>query len=182
MELRQEDAGLVSWFRIPLSMQRARMFWIIPNAFEANETRDFLLSFDSTSANLFVNGKLHSGTYALGPGAALARFIRRIKAQELEGYGYMFCALVFFPAGCLLGLTWRTATAHRIGRVSLLIIGLVLPSVMLEVVLVHVSGRAVSLENIWLSILVAAGGSLWINADRSSLGALRGQDKLSSAR
>jgi len=45
-----------------------------------------------------------------------------------------------------------------------------------------VSGRAVSLENTSLSILLAASGSLWINADRGPLGVLRGLDKLSSAR
>ena len=182
LQLRQEDASLVFWFRTPLSIDRGRMSWTIPNAFAANETRDLLLSFDGASVNLFINGKRHDRSYELGPGAALARFVRRIKAPELEGYEYLFCALVFFPAGCLLGLTWRTATEHRIGRLSLLVLGFVLPSLMLEIVLVHVSGRAVSLENISLSILLALVGSLWMNADRSVLRRLPGQYKLSSAR
>jgi len=182
LQLRQEDASLVFWFRTPLSIDRGRMSWTIPNAFAATETRDVLLSFDGASVNLFINGNKHDRSYELGPGAALARFVRRIKAPELEGYEYLFCALVFFPAGCLLGLTWRTATEHRIGRLSLLVLGFVLPSLMLEIVLVHVSGRAVSLENISLSILLALSGSLWMNADRSVLRRLPGQYKLSSAR
>jgi len=166
LQLRQEDASLVFWFRAPLSIDRHRMSWTIPDAFAANETRDLLVSFDGASAKLFVNGKKRSGTYELGPGAALARFIRHIKTPELEGYEYLFCALLFFPAGCLLGVTWRIAIAQRIYTLFFLLLGFVLPSIMLEIVLVHVSSRAVSFENIWLSILLAASGSLWINADR----------------
>jgi len=183
MELRQKDASLVVWFRTPLSVDRGRMSWTIPDAFAANETRDFFLSFDGASAHLFVNGKKYRGIYELGPGAALARFIhiRRIKAAELEGYEYAFCALVFLPAGCLLGLTWRIVTSHRIGWLSLLL-GFMLPPVMLETVLVHVSGRAMSLENILLSSLLAASGGIWINSDRGSPRILRGRDALGSAR
>jgi len=165
LELRQKDAGLVFWFRTPLSTDRGRMSWAIPDAFAANEMRNILLSFDGTSTNLFVDGKKHSGSYQLGPGAALARFIRHLKTQELEGYRYVFYVLVFFPVGCLVGLAWGTMTAHWLGRLSLLL-ALILFSVTLEAVLLHVSDRAVSLNNIWLSILLAAGGSLWINADR----------------
>jgi VanZ family protein len=182
MELRQEDASLVFWFRTPLSMQRARMSWIIPETFAANEMRDILLTFDGASANLFINGKKHDSNYELGPGAALARIIRRIKTPELELYGYAFYAMVFFPAGCLIGLASRAVAAHGVVRLSLALSGLVLPSVILEAVLVHASGRAVSFENIVLSILLTASGSLWINADRSSLGALRNEGKLSLAR
>lgn len=65
-----------------------------------------------------------------------------------------------------MGIAGRHANAHVVVRLSLVLCGLILPSAMLEAVLVHVSGRAMSFENIWLSILLAASGSLWINADR----------------
>jgi len=182
MELRQEDASLVFWFRTPLSMQRARMSWIIPETFAASEMRDILLTFDGASANLFINGKKHDSNYELGPGAALARVIRRIKTPELELYQYVFYTIVFFPAGCLVGLASRALAAHGVVRLSLVLSGLVLPSVILEAVLVHVSGRTVSFENIFLSILLAASGSIWINSNRGSLHMLRSRGALGSAR
>jgi glycopeptide antibiotics resistance protein len=166
MELRQEDAKLVFWFRAPLSLQRSRMSWTVPDAFVANEEANILLSYDGARLNLYINGKEQAGGYELGAGAALARFVRRIKADELAGYQYLFCALVFFPVGCLVGFVWRSARKHWIGLFRL-VSGLVLPAVLLEMVLVHVSGRPVSFENIWLSILLAVGGAVWINADRS---------------
>jgi hypothetical protein len=166
MELSQENAGLVFWFRTPLSVQRARMSWMIPETFAANEMRDILLSFDGTNVGLFVDGKKYDGSYELGPAAALAKLIRRIKTPELEGYQYVFYGLVFFPAGCLIGLAWSSMPTHPIGRIPLLLLGLVLPAVIFEAVLVHTTGRAVSPEDISLSILLAATGSLWISADR----------------
>jgi len=166
MELRQEDANLVFWFRTPLSLPRTRMSWIIPETFAANEMRDILLTFDGAKLSLFIDGTKHAGTYQLGPGVALASFIRHTKTPELAGYRYIFYAIVFFPVGCLVGIAWRPVDAHMVGTLSLVLCGLILPSAMLEAVLVHVSGRVVSFENISFSILLAASGTLWINADR----------------
>lgn len=181
MELRQDDAKLVFWFRTPLSLRRSRMSWTVPNAFAAKEVRNILLSFDGAKLRLFIDGKETSGSYQLGAGAALARSVRRIKADELVGYQYIFCALVFFPTGCLVGFVWRTAPKHWIGRLSL-ILGLILPAVLLEVTLVYEKGRSVSFENIWLSILLAVGGALWMNVDRSSGQVRREQHEVQSAR
>jgi len=173
MDLRQQDANLVFWFRMPLSIERERMdrmSWIIPKVFAEKQRRDILFTFDSTNLNLFVDGKQDGRGYEVGAGAALARFVRRVKMRELKGYKYVFYALVFIPVGCLLGFVWRTTTRPRIGLL-LLALGLALPTVVFEIALVHVSGRAVSFGNIWLSILLGASGSIWINADRVLLSA-----------
>jgi VanZ family protein len=179
MELRQEDMKLVFWFRTPLSQRRSRMSLAVSNALSANRLRNIFLSFDGARLKLFINGKEPSGNYELGAGAALAQFVRRIRADELAGYQYLFCALVFFPAGCLVGFAWRTAPGHWIGQFCL-ILALILPAVLLEALLVHVSGRGVSFENMWLSILLAVAGTVWINADRSSLHMPRDQGEVQS--
>ncbi len=166
MEVRQEDASLDLWFRTPLSIDRSRMSWTIPKAFAANERRDILATFDGANLQLFIDGNKRGGTYELGPGAALAKYVRHIKTQELQGCKYVFYALMFFPAGCLVGLAWRTATTNWIGRLILLLALILLP-VVLEVLLINVSGRAVSSQDISLSILLAVCGGLWINADRT---------------
>ncbi|HXR18022.1 MAG TPA: VanZ family protein [Terriglobales bacterium] len=163
LELRQQDSDLVFWFRTPLTIQRARMSWVISDVFDAKQARDILFSYDGSNLSLFMNGKKRRRTYELGPGAALARLVRRIKPAELEGYEYIFYALVFAPAGCLLGFTWRKMRAQRLGRVALVALGFILPSVLFEIMLFRVGGRAISLGSIGFGILVVCAGSLWIN-------------------
>lgn len=165
MELRQKGTSLVFWFRTLLSTRRERMSWVIADVFAENEKRDILFTFDGVNLSLFVDGNEYGHTYELGPGAALARLVRRIKMRELMAYKYVFYALVFIPAGCLVGLSWRSWAKHRVVWLCRLLLGLSLPCLLFEVALVGMSGRAVSFENIWLSILLAAAGSIWINAD-----------------
>jgi hypothetical protein len=144
-------------------MQRTRMSWTIPDVFAAKQTRDILFSYDGSNLSFFIDGTKRRRTYELGPGAGLARAIRRIKTAELEGYEYIFYALVFVPAGCLLGFTWRKMPAQPFARFVLVVLGFVLPSVLFEIVLFRVGVRAISLGNIGLGILMACAGSLWIN-------------------
>jgi len=181
MELRQVNASLVFWFRTPLSAKRGRMSWIVRKVFAAAEKRNILFTFDTANLHLFIDGQEHDHAYELGPGVALARFVRRIKVSELKGYKYVFYTLVFIPAGCLFGFIWRIMNRRSISLSFLLLLGLALPAVLFEVVLAYESGRALSFENIWLSLLLVGFGSIWINADRSSQGAPRGQGELSSA-
>ncbi len=91
--------------------------------------------------------------------------IRHIKVNELEGYTYIYYALVFIPGGVLLGLTTRRIRWRAQKSLSLAI-ALVLPCIILEMILVRVSGRAFSFGNVFLSALFATAGFVWINADR----------------
>jgi hypothetical protein len=115
--------------------------------------------------SLYVDGKKVRRGYQLGPGVALARFVRRIKANESEGYQYIFYTLVFFPVGCIVGFAWRKVAARPIAQSLLVALGVLLPSVLYEILLVQWGGQAMSLGNIALWVLIALAGSLWINAD-----------------
>jgi hypothetical protein len=174
LELRQEDTNLIFWFRTPLSVKRSRLAWDIPDIFAAKQPRDLLFSYDGSDLSLFVDGKKERRSYGLGPGAALAQLFRRVKPGELEGYRYIFYALVFFPAGCLLGLACRNLAARPLAQSLLMVLGTLLPAVLFEIILVHVSGHPISSGNVALSVLVALGGSLWVNADGGALNRLLG--------
>jgi hypothetical protein len=145
------------------------MTWSIPNTFTNDQARDILFSYDGLALSLYIDGKkVHRG-YQLGPGVALARFVRRIKANESEGYQYIFYTLVFFPAGCIVGFAWRKVAARPIARSLLIALGILLPALLYEILLVRWGGQAMSLENIALWVLIALAGSLWINADGCAL-------------
>lgn len=167
LELQQQDTSLVSWFRAPLTTERARMSLVAPKIFAANETRNILISYDGRKLRLFLDGKLRTDTYELGAAAAMARFIRHIKPPELEGYRYIFYAMIFLPIGSLVGVAWRTITTSWIGRLTLFLVGLIPSSVGFEVALVHVRGGSIATADVFLSLLWALAGSLWINADRT---------------
>lgn len=166
--LQQEGSDLIFWFRTPLSISRNRMSWDIPDVFSAGQSRDILFSYDGSNLSLFIDGRERGSGYDLGPPAALARTIRNIKTLELPGYRFIFYAVIFFPAGSLLGLSWRKTSGHRIARAALIFFGFLLPPLLLELLLTRIAGRPLSVEDLFLSILFAAAGGLWVNADRAA--------------
>jgi len=169
LEVWQEGAKLVFWFRTPLTGKRSSMAWRIPNIFAIDQARDILVSYDGSELFLYVDGKKDRWAYQLGPGVVLAQFVRRFRASESQRYQYIFYALVFFPAGCIVGFAWRKVAARPIPRSLLMALGILLPSLLFEIILVLWGGQVMSLGNIALWVLIALAGSLWINADGGAL-------------
>ncbi|MGA8222069.1 MAG: hypothetical protein WB780_10490 [Candidatus Acidiferrales bacterium] len=167
--LRQEDTRLVFWFRNPLSVSHALLTWYLPGVFMAGQTRDILYSYDGSNLSLFIDGVRQPLTYRLSPGTTLARFVRGVKASELEGYNYIYYILVFCPAGALLGIAARNLTPLNPPAFLWLAIGLLIPPFLLEWILVSTSGRSFSFPYVGLSALLAVGGFLWINSDHRAL-------------
>jgi hypothetical protein len=163
--MRHEDAELVFWFRTPLSVKPSIPAWHIPNVFEDNRSRDILFSYNGSDLVLTIDGKQFPEKYELTPGTALARVIKRIEPNELEGYALIFDALVFLPAAFLLGLAIRRSMLVRAGTSLFLAVTFLVPPTLFEVILSRTSGRAISLENIFLAVALSVSGFLWINAD-----------------
>ena len=67
-----------------------------------------------------------------------------------------------------MGFAARTERLKALADAVSLGIGVCLPPVILELILVSLTGRALSRANISLSILLSIAGVLWINADRRS--------------
>jgi glycopeptide antibiotics resistance protein len=165
LTLRQEETALVFWFRCPLSAKRAFLAWYVPNVFTDTQPRDILGSYDGADLSLYINGKKSVRPYRLGPGTALARLVHTVRPAELEGYNDIYIALVFFPAGIILGLAKPRARPSS-GTIHLAIpLGSLLPVFLLEFVLVQVSGRPISTWNLLLSFSLLVAGYLWIRSD-----------------
>lgn len=167
LDLRQDDANLVFWFRNPISVRHALLAWYIPNVFAPHQTRNILFSYDGANLALYINGQREGRKYSLGPGTALARLLRRVKPSELEAYRYVYYALLFFPGGILLGIAFRQLDPASAGTIFFLGSCFLLPPLLLEIMLVHVSGRGRSVGALGLGLCLTVGGSLWINADRN---------------
>jgi hypothetical protein len=164
--MRQDDSRLTFWFRNPITTGNARLSWSIPDTFAAGQRHDVLFSYDGSDAALFVDGQKHRGAFQLGPGTALAELVHRVKPAELKGYAFIYDALIFFPAGALIGLA-ASPLGPRNALTSLLLAGeLILAPWLLDRILSRGTGRPVSAEVIFSSLILVVAASLWINADR----------------
>jgi hypothetical protein len=167
LNVRQEGPALVFWFRNGISAKKSQLASHVPELFRTSESHDILYSYDGSNLSLYLDGKPQLMRYELGPGATLATFVHhRVKTAELAGYNYIYYALVFFPAGALLGIAARQASRNPFARYATFALLLLMVPVLLEFLLVAVSGRAFSLAALPLSISLMIGGILWINADR----------------
>jgi hypothetical protein len=164
LAIRQDDANLVFWFRNALSVKHSYMQWTIPNVFSAVQSHDILYSYDGSNLSLFIDGRKEP-VYELGPAPGFVHTFMRIKTIELQGYLYAYYALVFVPAGILLGALARTVRPDDTGGWLFFILSLVIPGLLLEAILAAVSGRASSLGYAALSLIFTACGAIWMNLD-----------------
>jgi len=165
--LRREDADLVFWFRNPLSMHRSMLAWRVRSVFAPGQARDILISYDGSNVSLYVNGKKETRIYHLSPGAAMAHKFARVFTSDLIGYLVSYDVLTFVPAGLLLGLIARKEPFRKPAGRFLLLFGFLLPPIFYELILVWVSGKAFSLWEIILCLLLILLGVWLMNADRS---------------
>jgi len=165
----QRGTNLAFWFRNELSVKRSLLAWYIPDVFTINQTRDILFSYNGSDLSLYINAQRNPHLYRLGPGTGMAQWLRQPRADELDGYNYIYYFLVFLPAGFILGIAARRSDWGKFKAVVPVTIGFMLPPFVLEHLLAAVSGRSTSSQCIALSLAVTIAAGLWANADRYSL-------------
>ena len=170
LEIRQDHSALALWLLNPGSPRRPALTLNDPNVFESGEPRDVVLSYDGANIVMTINGRISKRLYRSGPATALARLLRRGKAVELQGYRYIFYAIVFFPQGCLLGLAWRHIVIRSFGDKVWIALMWLVPCPLLEWILVRAGGQAFSAENVALALAAACAGGLWVNLGADRLG------------
>jgi glycopeptide antibiotics resistance protein len=173
MMLRQETAHLVFWVRTPLTMGHANLAWYIPRIFsDPHRQHEMVYSYDGANLLLYLDGKRLRPNYKVGPGPALAKLLRKIRPAELELYTYAFYALVFLLGGVLMGLLEpKSAATSRAAIVTVEAVGIGVAAVILEVILVKVTGKTFSWQFLALAIVLGLAGLWWANADgRAALG------------
>jgi glycopeptide antibiotics resistance protein len=169
LNVRQEGPALLFWFRNGISTKKSQLSSHVPDVFKSGEIRDILYSYDGSNLFVYVDGKPQSVRYKLGPGATLATLVgHRVKSAELTGYNYIFYALVFFPAGALMGIAARQTALNRIAMYMTFGVVILIVPALFELIGVLISGRSFTAMDLPLSIALVIGGILWINADRHS--------------
>ena len=167
LAVRQEGANFVFWFRNPLSAQHAGLTYVIGDLFASGKTRDVVITYDGAQVSFFVDGRRLSRLYRLGPGAAIVWYFRWLRPAELEAYSDLYYAIVFIPAGVVLGVARRNTPSGQIATRILWLLVIVAPPLLLEACLIAASGRRLQVGRVVLSFAMLVAGALWINAGRS---------------
>ena len=162
----QEGANLRFWFRNPVTEMRSALVWTVRDVFEAGKVRDIVATYDGSDASLYLDGNPVPRSYRLSPGASLLLRRISIKTADLQACVIVYDTLVFLPAGLLIGVAIRKSAGKKISGVWMVVLGGVLPAVLLEILLIWVSGRRIWVGNIALSLVFDLAGILLINADR----------------
>jgi hypothetical protein len=167
LSLRQEGQFLYFWFRNPLSERRSILAWRVRGAFEPGKVRDIVAEYDGADAFLYLDGNRVPQVYRLGPGASLKQAISFVQTGELQGCVTVYQALVFLPAGVLIGLAIGKFSGRYATLGLMLTLGLVLPAVLLDILLASVSGGRFWVGDIGLAFLFGVVGILMIRAGDS---------------
>ena len=158
MALTQEGNDLVFRLRTPLtSAAGEEPSLIVPGVFVVNQPVDLLVTYDGANVKIFRDGRRLPYSVELAPGAAIFRFFRPLKMYDTRGYKVVYYGVVFVPLGCLLALTAKASPRQSPLRTLTLGCGLLLPSVLLESILVIVSGRPISAPNLGLEFFIMTG-------------------------
>ncbi len=168
-DLRQEDSSVIIFIRTGLESSRQPVLaWRVPRVFFANVSRSILFSYDGAQGFLYIDGQKISKSYYLSPGAGLVGKLIRTKTDELVAYSSFYKSLIFLPVGFFLGLGVRRVSRrnsiYKLGVAAVLVV----PPILLEALLVEVSGRRPSILQLGSSIGLTLAGMLWMNLDPPS--------------
>jgi VanZ like family len=163
-DLMQQNDDLIFWFRSPLTSRWKNLNSKIADATATKRVHTVLFSYNGSVFSSYMDGK-EVQSHAIGAQTALASYIRDLKEPELEGYRDVFYALVFFPAGALLGIAIARSFSRRRDRFVLALLGVLLPAVLLEWIVRRASAGPFSLGNVAFSAMYIVLGLVWMNVD-----------------
>jgi glycopeptide antibiotics resistance protein len=166
LSLRRVGASLVVWFRNPISLRQEQLNWNVRGVFAPGKVRDILVSYDGSTASLYVDGEKIFPSYHLSPGAGLVREFYRVRTTELGAYLVLYDTVIFVPAGLLLGLLAGRWSSLGLAGKALLFFALLFPGAFFEWILAQVSGRERSLWQLGLCVILTLLGAWLLNADR----------------
>ncbi|MGH9736864.1 MAG: VanZ family protein [Candidatus Acidiferrales bacterium] len=156
---------VVFWFRSPVNVRRGSIEWEkIPNALNESRARTVIFSYDGSTLSSYIDGK-NIQNRRLGVQTALASYVRHLKVNELNGYRYIYYALLFFPAGALIGIIATAPLWRLMHRSGVVVFWCVVPAVVLEWILADATRAPFSLGNIALAVTCTLVGLLWANTD-----------------
>jgi VanZ like family len=165
--LGQNGDDLIFGFRSSALSRRHTLLWKMAKVPAADGSSDILFSYNGSELAYYANGR-EIESYRLGPEIALASRFRHLRTAELGGYRDIYYALMFFPAGVLLGIASTKRRWRRLELASLLVLEGLLAPLAFQWILMDMSGSSFSSANFGFSVGMIALGFLWAKSDRAA--------------
>ena len=165
--LGQSRESLLFWFRNPAFSRGSALIWKTPKVLTADGSSDVLFSYNGANVEFFMGGQ-RLQNHTLGPGTTFASRFRYPAQGELSAYRDLYYALVFFPAGALLGIALSGTFLRRFSGwtiVVLVALDVVVAPAVLEWILMRASRSPFSGANFGLSAGIVILGLCWAKAD-----------------
>jgi glycopeptide antibiotics resistance protein len=155
--LGQQGSDLVFRLRTPVTGENGtNPFLVAPDVFATKNLHNLIVTYDGLNLLLYVDGKRSSNSLKLNPGIILFSSLFRQYTYYAIGYKamhYVYYALVFIPLGILMTLTVKIMRSRFFIKVIIICGYIMLPPIILEGILVIVSGRVVSMDNLLISMI-----------------------------
>jgi glycopeptide antibiotics resistance protein len=152
--LGQQGHDLVFRLRTPLTGDNGTEPELrVPGVFATTAPIHLVSTYDGAKLRVYSNGVRTSRTLELTPGAAIIQCFFPLDTFTMRAYKVLYYAIIFVPISLLLS---RTVTRlHRRFPLQILGIGgsILFAALLLESLLVSVSGRNIAVENLLLSLL-----------------------------
>jgi glycopeptide antibiotics resistance protein len=159
--LGQDGSDLVFRLRTPTTGKNGVFpVLIVPDVFATTSLHNFVITYDGSTLLLYVDEVRNSHSLELNPGVILFCSLIRLSTYSMVGYKamhYVYYALIFIPLGILITHTVKIMKSRFFIKVIIICGGIMVPSLILEGILVIVSGKDVSLENLLISVIFMTG-------------------------
>lgn len=153
--LGQSGSSLVFRLRTPhTGPNGTRPHLIAPDVFSDTTPHDLIISYDGSVIRLYVDRVSNLHTLELAPWGIAFSHLFHLNAFRWEFFKFLYYAVIFIPLGILLSLIAKKM--RRRFQVMIIGGGVLIPSFLMEILLVNTSSRDVSLEYLLIGMLFTA--------------------------
>lgn len=155
--LGQKGSDLVFRLRTPITGKNATNYQLaVPNVFGDTKNHQILLTYKGSILTIYIDGVKQPYSLKLVPEVMIFQLLPfDANSINLGIYKILYYGLIFIPLGFFLALICARARGKFIFYVLLLCGGILVPSLILEVMLANGTQRAMRLDNLLFSMALA---------------------------
>jgi hypothetical protein len=125
--------------------------------FGAEDSHAVIATYDGSKLTVYIDDTQNAHVLALNPGAVAASYFYRPEAGLMTLYNAVYHIAIFFPFGILMSLVIGGTKHGSFIRFLLAASSTLFASLLLETILIVVSGKTFDQQNLLLDILVMGG-------------------------
>jgi VanZ family protein len=162
--LGQKGSDLIFRLRTPLTGENGtNPYLTVPDVFSNKNLHNLVITYNGSDLFLYVDGVRNSHFLKFNPGTILFGHLFHLNEYNIVGFTVLYYALVFIPLGILMTLIVKKTRGRFVIKILTICGGIVLSSLILEGVLMIVSGRVMILENLLISMICISGPMVFLN-------------------